>query len=602
VTVEVHPYKVNHCFAHLDGNGFTARGTPRVAGVMLHDTRHVSDWHWDFAGFDLIEDRRDLTGFTQFWSRFVDHEQDLMVRRRFTLRHDGFDEDLTLICEALEPVTFTPRLTCDADFIDTFEQRGRVREIPKAPVARKDNGNGWTFTYRAQDGIDSATVVTLDGFVNGAPLTIAKGQSVRLHVSARFDSSLALPEGAPPPLVWSPKAQALRDSGPPAVQQAFADITALAATTADGTFIFAGIPNFVTTFGRDSLITAWFLLDAAPQVAAATLRHLGTHQGRVTDPFRQEEPGKIAHELRMGELSRMNDVPFARYYGTTDATMLYLIVLADYAARTGDMALVRELEPNWRAALAWIRGAQDGQGLVRYPAARDGKGLSHTSWKDSDDSVSYADGRLAAGRIAVVEIQGYTVAALRAAAALTELTGDDGAALRADASVLAATIDRLYWNDRLGLHVIAIDEGGQQCDTATSNPGHLLWAGVLGPERAEQVADRLMQPDLWTGWGLRTLSSQEARYKPLSYHNGSVWPHDTAIFAAGMARYGMADRAAVVAQALHDLAARQPGMQMPELCGGYDRRGDLPPLIYIETCRPQAWAAAAMIWLALTGA
>ena len=260
------------------------------------------------------------------------------------------------------------------------------------------------------------------------------------------------------------------------------------------------------------------------------------------------------------------------------------------------------LESHWRAALAWVLRAQGPDGLICYGTARHGRGLVHTSWKDSDDSVSYADGRLASGRIAVIEIQGYAVAAFRAGADLIALSGGDAAAadaLRARADALAQAIDTLFWNDRLGLHAIAVDEDGAQCDTATPNPGHLLWAGALTPARAAQMADRLLQPDLWSGWGLRTLATGEARYKPLSYHNGSVWSHDTGLFAAGLARYGLLAQARQVTAALADLAQRQPGQQLPELCGGYARDGDTPPLIYIETCRPQAWASAAMIWAAL---
>lgn len=596
------PFKVNHVFAMLDDQGFTRPGGPRVSGVILHDTRHVSVWQWELAGFDLIEQQRSLTGLTQFWSRFGRHEQDLLIRRTLTFRQDGFDDVLTLRNEALEPVTFAPRLTMDADFVDTFELRGRERGIGRNPVLRQDRADGATFRYTAQDGIDSSTAVTLSGFTQDAMLTLPAGGAAHLLASARFVSGLTGTELPPPRLNWTAAAAALRVQGRPWEQQAIADIESLAATTSEGTFILTGIPNFVAVFGRDSLLTSWFLLDAAPQIAVGTLRHLGLHQGQVEDEFRQEQPGKIAHELRLGELARMNDVPFARYYGTTDATLLYPILLRDHAARTGTDTLARALMPQWRAALDWLLRAQGPDGLIRYAADRNGRGLVHTSWKDSDDSVSYADGRLARGRIAVVEIQGYAVAALRAGADLIGLTGGDAAlaaSLRAGAVALAATIDRLFWNERLGLHVIAIDEDGAQCDTATSNPGHLLWAGVLSAERAAQVADRLMQPDLWSGWGLRTLSTQAARYKPLSYHNGSVWPHDTGLFAAGLARYGLWPQMRRVTAALADLAARQPGQQLPELCGGYDRDGDTPPLIYIETCRPQAWAAAAMVWAAL---
>lgn len=596
-----HPYKVNHCYAVLDGQGFTRadRQVPRVSGFMLHDTRHIATYLWDMTGFELIEGSQNMRGLTQFWSRFTDHEQDLLIRRTLIFREDGFDEQLTVRNEARTALDWTPLLTVDADFADAFEQRGRVREIGRNEVIRDDLPGAITFRYVAQDAITPTTVIRAEGFAFGERLIIpARGECV-LQIAARFNSGLTLREEPAPRLHWSSAAKALRQTGSPGVAQAMTDIEALAASTPEGPFILTGIPNYVTVFGRDSLLTAWFLLDAAPDIAVTTLRHLAAHQGQVTDAFRQEEPGKIAHEVRVSELARMNDVPFARYYGTTDATMLFLILLRDHARKSGSMDVVIGLAHNWAAALAWVEQAQGPDGLVRYRADASGKGLLNTSWKDSDDSVSYADGRLARGRIAVVEIQGYAAAALTAAADLTEMTGGakaEVARLRGKAADLAEAIDRLFWNETLGLHAIAIDEDGVQCDTATSNPGHLLWAGILSPNRAAQVADRMLQPDLWSGWGLRTLSSDAARYKPLSYHNGSVWPHDTAIFAAGLHRYGLTEQSLVVTSALIALAERQPGHQMPELCGGYERGSDTPPLIYIETCRPQAWSAAATVW------
>jgi glycogen debranching enzyme len=601
VSVLTLPLKVNHCFAVLDDQGFTHESRPRVTGFLLHDTRHLSRYAWDFSGFDLIEGEATLNRITQYWSLFEHHEQALMVRRQLDLRADGFDEMLDIRNETAEARTFTPRLDVAADFIDCFEMRGRVREIGMGPVEEERRSDRIIWRYVAQDGIESATELALAGFENGVALTLPPGSRLRISVTARFRSGLMPHETESVRLPWTEVAQEMRKAGGPALRQAMADIEALAAETDSGPFVMTGIPNYVTVFGRDSLLTSWFLLGVAPGIAAGTLRHLATVQGQIEDPVRQEEPGKIPHEIRVGELSRMNDVPFARYYGTTDATMLYVILMRDHARATGSTALVTELQHHWRAALDWTLRTQGPDGLIRYRADRVGKGLTNTSWKDSDDSVSYADGRLPHGRIAVVEMQGYAAEAFEAAADLIQMIGGDAAeaaALRTRAADLRARLDKLFWNDRLGLHVIALDEDGMQCDTATSNPGHLLWAGALTPDRAAQLAARMMQPDLWSGWGLRTLSEGEVRYRPLSYHNGSVWPHDTALFAAGLVRYGMADKAAVVTGALTALAERQPGYQMPELCGGYARDGDTPPLIYIETCRPQAWAAAAMIWAA----
>ncbi len=585
------PFKANHCFAMLDLSGFADAALPRVAGMFLYDTRHLSDYRWDFSGFDLIEAQETLTEVTQFWSRFVHHEQDLLIQRTLRFRPDGFDDVLSVRNESLTEQVFTPQLTADADFVDCFELRGRVRAIGRNRVDRTTDAAGTAFTYLAQDGIRTATTLRFSGFSNGAGIVLAPGQSVDLAVRGDFATTLpGVDDGAPLPGFQIRATSAVQ-------QQALADITALTCSSPQGVYVAAGVPNFVTLFGRDSLITAWFLLHAAPGLARSTLLNLAQFQGTVDNPARAEQPGKIPHEIRQGELSRCDDVPFGRYYGTTDATALFVMVLRD----THDPGLARTLEPHWRSALDWIEGQQDAQGLIRYGTARVGRGLVHTSWKDSDDSVSYADGRLATGQIAVVEIQGYVAAALLAGAELNDALGGPPAEtlrLRAKAAALRLQIDALFWNDRLGLHAIAVDAAGAQCDTATSNPGHLLWAGVLSPDRAWQVADRLMQPDLWSGWGLRTLSTREKRYKPLSYHNGSVWPHDTGLFAAGLHRYGLTGHCNTVCRALLALAARQPGLHMPELLGGYARSADIPPLVYVETCRPQAWAAAAVIWAA----
>ena len=601
MTAQPVPYKANHCYAVLDGSGFADPALPRVVGMLLHDTRHLSAYAWDMAGFDLIESTRTATSLTQFWSRFEHHEQDVLIWRNWTLRTDGFDDLIVFRNESRDPQIVIPKVIADADFVDAFELRGRDRLIGRNPVSRKDGAQGISFAYVAQDGVQASTTLDFRGFANGMAVTLNAGQTLELQVTAQFQSTVDLATAGVPSPDWAASARQLLTDGTAAQKQALTDLETLCCSSPHGPYLAAGVPNFVTLFGRDSLISAWFLLSAAPQIAASTLHLLGSYQGQVDDDVRAEQPGKIPHEIRVGELSRCNDVPFGRYYGTTDATALFVTLLRDHGQTTGSTQLAVQLAPHWRAALGWIEAQQDAQGLIRYAASRSGRGLVHTSWKDSDDSVSYADGTLASGRIAVVEIQGYAAAALDAGADLNDWTGGPAAEstrLREKAAALRLSIDTLFWNDRLGLHVIAIDADGRQCDTATSNPGHLLWMGALTPDRARAMADRLMQPDMWSGWGLRTLSTQEIRYKPLSYHNGSVWPHDTGLFAAGLHRYGFHDHAGTVTAALHDIAARQPGLQLPELMGGYARGGPVPPLVYVETCRPQAWAAAALIWAA----
>jgi glycogen debranching enzyme len=596
------PLKSNACMAMLDDQGFALSARPRVVGMFLLDTRHLSDYAWDFVGFDLAETQLHQRGFTQFWSRFTAHAQTLLIRREFTLGPEGFDEVLTISNEALTAQELVLALRAEADFVDTFELRGRIREIGRNPVLKRVAAAQTTFEYTAQDGVVVTTTLVFDGFGNGVAMALQAGEVRQVGVTGTFSTTLRSPMAHMPVVEWTSAAAAMRGAGSAAMQQAFSDVEVLASGSAHGTYLVAGIPNFATPFGRDGLISAWFLLDAAPGIARGTLRLLAANQGVAFDDVREEEPGKIPHELRYGELARCADVPFGRYYGTTDATALFVILLRDYVRKTGDTALLEELAPVVQKAMGWIEARQDHEGLIRYRASRIGKGLSNTSWKDSDDGMFYADGSFAKGQIAVIEVQAYTVAALQAAADLNDLSGRgdmrESSKLRAQADDLAALVDLRFWNDDLGLHAIAVDGENRQVDLVSSNPGHLLWAGCLVPARAAQVAKRMLQPDMWSGWGLRTAATGASRYQPLSYHNGSVWPHDTMMFAAGLLRYGFVGEARIVAQAIHDVAIRQPGYQLPELFGGYARDGEVPPLIYIETCRPQAWAAAAMVWAA----
>lgn len=376
----------------------------------------------------------------------------------------------------------------------------------------------------------------------------------------------------------------------------------LIAASAHGPVVLTGVPNYVNVFGRDSLVTSWFLLSAAPDIAESTLRLLASRQGIKDDFLTLEAPGKIAHELRESELARTGDVPFVCYYGTADASALFVLLIRDHWKVTGRTDLVTELVNSWRRSIAWCRCERGHDGLLRFSTELSGRGLSNNSWKDSADSMSYSDGRLARGQLAVIEVQGYLAAALDAAADLEQLIGDDpsqSATLRREAAELRDLFDSVFWNDDLGMHAVAVDEAGLQCDVVSLNPGHLLWAGVLSEERAAAVAHRMIQPDMWTGWGVRCLSAREARYNPLSYHNGSVWRHDNGLIAVGARRYGMTDISERIWKGMTEAAVSFPDLRLPELFGGYERQLERPPIPYPETCSPQAWAAAALVYRAM---
>jgi glycogen debranching enzyme len=358
----------------------------------------------------------------------------------------------------------------------------------------------------------------------------------------------------------------------------------------------AGLPWFMALFGRDSLITAYEALPFQPHLAATTLEALAAYQAKEDDPFRDAEPGKILHELRVGELAMLGEVPHTPYYGTHDATPLFLILLDEYERWTGDAETVVRLEPAARAALAWIEGSgdPDGDGYLEY-RTRSPKGLVNQCWKDSWNSVRFADGRLAHSPIATCEIQGYAYDARRRTARLArEIWGDHALAdrLEREAAGLRERFNRDFWSEERGHYVLALDGDKRQVDSMTSNVGHLLWSRIADERGATDSVARLMAPDMFSGWGIRTMSAVDAGYSPIEYHNGTVWPHDTAITAEGMRRYGFRDEAGRLATALME-AAEAFDHRLPEVFAGFPRERTRMPVEYPTASRPQAWAAAA---------
>lgn len=596
------PIKNDHCYALLSPEGNANDKQSGVTGFFLRDTRHLANYGWDFAGFSLVHVQNESDGFTQHWSLFENHEQKLLIIRKLTLKPDGMKDVLKIINPTRENRSFTPKLSLDADFVDVFELRGHKRGIDKNKVLKTQLGDSDVYTYEAQDGVISTTTVSVSGRSTGERLFVSAKSELEFVVSAHFSSSLDSAQTSLKKLEWASETlQKLDNSRHQEIfDQAKRDIDCLLLSTDDGTTIAAGIPNFVVVFGRDSLITAWLLLRAAPDLAKGVLKFLAYHQGQENNAFRDEQPGKIFHEFREGELSRLNDLPFAPYFGTADATPLFIKLLAAYTRQTGDTELVKQLEPNWRAAMKWIENSINDQGWITYLGSTDGKGLTVKTWKDSEDSMSHSDGHLAKGALAVVEAQGYAAEAFLDAVYLNDiLQGDehDSLSWKTRGADLSAKIDSYFWLPEKSIYALAIEEDGKRLEVATSDPSHLLWSGIVVKNKVPTLVDRLFKADLWSGWGLRTLSSEEVRYNALSYHNGSVWPHDTAIFAAGLVRYDLKDGFERVKIALTELALSQPDLRLPELVGGYDRGGSIPPLPYIESCRPQAWAAAALIYV-----
>ncbi|WP_181165479.1 amylo-alpha-1,6-glucosidase [Mesorhizobium sp. B2-4-12] len=381
------------------------------------------------------------------------------------------------------------------------------------------------------------------------------------------------------------------------IERARADVALLTTELATGPYPYAGIPWFSTAFGRDGVISALQMLWLNPGLARGVLAFLAQHQATETSPFSDSQPGKIMHETRKGEMTALSELPFGRYYGGVDTTPLYVHLACAYADRTGDTDLIDVLWPSLCAAAEWIEAASRPTGFVTYLRAAE-SGLANQGWKDSFDSVFHADGRIPKGPIALVEVQGYVFAAFQGLAKLARLRGEDEKAegWERRAQEIRQRVESHFWVEELGYYALALDGDGQPCKVRTSNAGHLLYVGLPDPDRARIVADQLLSASFHTGWGLRTLADDAIFFNPMSYHNGSIWPHDTAICAAGLARYGIRDSVVRLMSGTFESAVHF-NMRLPELFCGFTRAPGEAPIAYPVACLPQAWSAGSAFML-----
>jgi glycogen debranching enzyme len=575
-----------------------------------------------------------------------------IMRRRWIA--DGLSERIEVTNFSAHAQDIELTLELDADGADIFEVRGRIRERRGTFQPTRATRDSVVFTYDGLDGLRRRTIVRFspgEVLPSGANSPTGGEGSVQvgwtLHIDpggrdelrwavtteltnspggaalrrrteplargipfpTRADGRIGEPEAAQAEYGdWTERCARIRSDGELldlAVRRSIADLRLL---RNDGPrpgehYLAAGVPWFTTLFGRDSVITALQVLPFMPSVATEVLAVLADWQATEDDASRDMEPGKILHELRVGELARTGELPHRPYYGSVDATPLWLILLDETYRWTGDLELVRRLWPNALAALEWLdrAGDRDGDGFVEYER-RTPEGLLNQGWKDSGDSIRHRDGSVARPPIALVEVQGYAFDARTRLAGLARLLGDDALAdrLAADAARLREQFDAAYWMPDAGFYAIALDADKRQVGTIASNPGHCLWSGIVPPQRVDAVVDRLLDPSMDSGWGIRTYAAGQPGFNPVGYHTGSVWPHDNALIAAGMKRAGRHDAADRVATRLFEAARHSPDFRLPELYCGFDRGVADVPVPYPVACSPQAWAAATSLSLLQT--
>jgi glycogen debranching enzyme len=587
------------------------------AGLYLRDTRFLSGFNLRVNDSELItldvrarQGRRAVINLTNpITDAFTQPAHTVGIEQTIELNH-WVRCSITVQNFRQEPDSLKLTIDVCADFLDMFEVRGLKSDRRGTVRKTSVRDGGLVLQYDSLGGNVLSTTLAFtpapDAIEPGAPgsgsvqydLDLDPGELRRIDVEIRPDPANGLPVAAfvePPEhsSFWCNDIdlQAL-------VDQSTIDLDLLQTQFPDGSIPAAGTPWYIAPFGRDSLIVSLQTMHAYPERIASTLRLLAANQGKKIDAFREEQPGKILHEIRYGEMALSGQVPHTPYYGSIDATPLFVLTFAQYSLWHRDKELWRELVESVKLAIEWIEayGDLDGDGLIEFMGLQsDPAHIAQQGWKDSFDSLHHPDGTPVGGPIALVEVQGYVFAAYNQLAEAARVHGDTAwsTELRRKADALRGLVEDTFWMEDEGFYAQALDGNKRRVEAISSNPGHLLFCGLPSPERAARVGKRLMQDDLYAGWGIRTLSSTMPTYNPMSYHNGSIWPHDTSLAMWGLREYGLDTEAVQIALGLIGLAYYSPRSRLAELYCGYSSEGhEDGPVDYPVSCSPQAWAAA----------
>lgn len=556
----------------------------------------------------------------RFGEQDILKQDTLHIQRRKFLWKARYHEKIVIRNFGMQPVTFALDVHFLADYADIFELRGIARGKKGKRMAPEIDDGCLTFSYVGLDEISRQTILNF----SPRPVSI-NGRSVHYSVSLdaqedrEIDIEIAFVEDRDAGKRISFEQarsemnvfmQRMYDncSGIVTSNEQFndwinrskSDLITMTTQTRYGLYPYAGVPWFSTAFGRDGIITAMECLWVEPELARGVLQYLSNTQAKESNDFQDAEPGKILHETREGEMANTGEVPFRMYYGTIDATPLFISLAGAYLERTNDMRTIRNIWPHIRQALHWIDhyGDIDGDGFIEYKT-KSSKGLTNQGWKDSQDSVFHDDGELAEDPIALCEVQGYVydakIRASEIAGALGEVALQEE--LRNQASALKTKFNELFWSESKQTYVLALDGRKRPCAVRSSNAGHCLFSGIATRERARLTAETLMSDSMFSGWGIRTIATDEARYNPMSYHNGSIWPHDNAMMAMGFSRYGLMNETTRTLSAIFDTSLYMQGKRLPELFCGFTREKGKAPTLYPVACSPQAWAVGAVFML-----